>query len=193
MLVGDDGAAVAAAPLPFRPPPALTLDPSAGLIHGQQVPVSGVGLAPSTGYAVRQCLPGGRPSGEPWCDDSLAVVTSTPEGTFSVSVPLSTRMSGPALGPVHCRSQSALSVWTPEGWLPAPFAMAEGFVAATPTAGLADGATVHVAGHDMQPTYTVIPIGPFPTGAASVGRCAAGTAEDPNLCTPWTAARPRAS
>lgn len=182
VVVGAGGDVAASAPLPLRPPPTLTVTPYADLLDAQTVAVDAVGLDPSTGYSVRQCLPSG-PTGEPWCTDALVVLESSPEGTLSTSVAVVARMPGPVARPVYCRAQCALGVWTPEGWLLAPFTMAEGSVTVTPTDGLADGQPVHVTGADLQPTYAGLPIGPWETGRAAIAQCAATTAAAPSLFT----------
>ena len=171
VVVGGDGTALASAVIPFRTPPTLFPNPSVALLDGQSVAVEGAGFDTSTGHAVYQCLPGGRPSGEPWCGDALAIVPESPDGTFSTSVAVSARMSGPNIRPVYCRAQCALAVWTPDGWVLAPFSMAGGTVDVTPTAGLADGDDVNVVGAELQPTYAGLPIGPWPTGGAAVAQC----------------------
>ena len=183
VLLGGDGTVQATSPMTFRSPPALALTPMVGLLDGQPVAVEAAGFGSSTSYSVQQCLPGGRPSGEPWCADSSVIVQTSPEGAFSTSFPVSARMPGPSLRPVYCRTQCALAVWTPDGWVLAPFSMAEGTVDVTPTDGLADGASVDVVGREIQPTYEGVPIGPWQTGIAAVAQCAATTAASPSLAT----------
>jgi hypothetical protein len=155
-------------PITFAPPPSLTVEPSEGLLEGQDMTVVAEHLAPDEGYFLGYCTEW------PICE-SLDPPAVGPDGRFEITVPARQRFIPEFLGsPVYCRATCSLVLTrpTPVGMVyRAAYTMAEGDLSVTPATGLSDGQQVQVTGSELMPTYAGTPAGPFLTGGWALTQC----------------------
>jgi hypothetical protein len=171
---GDHQLVAQTTPLTFAPAPTLTLEPSTGLLEGTDMTLTADHLLPSAPYIVQRC------KGD-LCDDGQQP-TTTAGGTLTATVPASQLLrSGSQFG--YCRADCEVVVRSlnPSPALRAPYTMADGAVAASPSTGLGDGQTIHVTGTDLMPTYAGPTIWIFPTGGWALTQCDKAVLDSPSL------------
>jgi hypothetical protein len=161
-VAGDLAAPQAVTPITFTPPPVVALTPSTGLLEGQTIHVDASGLRPGFSYVVQRCTPSFL------CETLPPILTAGLDGTASFDVTASQRVGSYGYCRADCRIVLAHN-GIDDGV--APFAMAVGSLAVTPSSGLTDGQTVQVTGSALMPTYAGPTLGPFPTGGWAIGQC----------------------
>ena len=159
--------------------------PDSGLLDGQGVTVSATGLEPGVGYRAVVC--------DPYDDDQQVCAEPGPEapteaaadGTISVEAAAAQRFDNPWLGHRYCRDECSIGLAPDDPYystLYVPYALAEGSLAASPSAGLADGDTVTLTGADLMSTYAGPAFWIFPsTGGWGVGQCDAAVLDEPTI------------
>jgi hypothetical protein len=162
------------APFELQPPPTATLEPSTGLLDGQEVTLTARGLFPNAPHSAYWCG-----SGE--CD-GVTHLMSAADGTLTATlrasqIPDIPRMRG------YCRTACRVSLF-PEAFGEAvelTWSMAEGSLVASPDTGLGDGDPVQITGTDLMPTYDGPTLGGFPTGGWALTQCDAAVLDDLSL------------
>jgi hypothetical protein len=159
VLAGDE--VLATTPFTLLPAPTLSVAPASGLLEGQLVQLSATGLFPDVIHTIYRCAGGSFFS----CEVAGSAAASS-DGTLVTSLPVSQQLGSGS----YCRDNCTFAVFafTP---LFAGYAMAEGIVDVSPSAGLTDGQVVELTGTDLMPSYAGRLIGPFPTGGWAVAQC----------------------
>lgn len=194
LAVGSDLGNLATLPIGFELADSVVLSPASGLLDGQSVTVEAANLVPGSAYRVMRCAglseePGVRfdVGHELLCDTTLAeapLVTASPEGGATATIPALQRFTTGGGRDVYCRAQCQVilvqDIWLPEYGV-ARYSMAEGSLGASPATGLVDDQPVTVTGTDLMssydgPTFLFIHI-----GAWGLGQCGRAVLDDLTL------------
>jgi hypothetical protein len=158
-------------PISFAPPPTLTIEPSEGLLDGQDMTVVAEHLAPNEAYFMAYCTEW------PICE-ALGTPEVGPDGRVEMTVAARQQFTpvylGAPVSPVYCRANCSivLTRTVPVGRLyQVAYTMAEGDLSVTPATGLSDGQQVQVTGSELMPSYAGVPVGPFATGGWALTQC----------------------
>jgi hypothetical protein len=176
------GAHAAYAPIDFAGPASATATPSTGLLEGAVLAFEATGLSPGEDYIFQRCHHSDFWVGCNFLTDDTPV-TASPEGTVTATVTASQRL-GPDGSTYYCRDDCSIGLTVASQWAPvatAPYAMATGTVAGSPTTGLADGQRVTLTGTDVMPTYDGRTNWFVKTGAWGVVQCDRAVADDRTL------------
>lgn len=171
IVVGGPGPPVG--PTVPPPPPAeldphISADPDSGLVHLQEVQVSGTGYAPNESVGIAQCKAGVTDVFE-GCDISRTTVSNADSnGEWSTSLSVSVRIRASAGDVVDCTIERGVCVITavrlngfsdlvsaPIGFDPAAEVPPPPVVTVSPSTGLAHGQQVTVSGSGFGPGATV--------------------------------------
>jgi hypothetical protein len=178
-LFSESGARlVEPVPISFAPPPSATLQPSEGLLDGQDMTLVVENVQPGHPYyTLGRCI-------DYYTCQSLGPLTVGPDGRIEVTVPAAQQFTPDfsTQAPVYCRANCLLIVRSPLaiGFF-LPYAMAEGDLTVTPATGLGDGQEVQVTGRDLMSTYDGVPAGPYATGGWALTQCDRAVLDQPHL------------
>ena len=176
---GDGYETVTSLPIAFRPPAAVTVTPSRGLVDGDPITAHATDLVPGDTYRVDRSA---SVSGSARCA-RVADRIADPNGEIVFDTTAVQRFTSNGLYRYqYCRENCSIVVrpYTTGNPVEASYAMAEPSVSASPANALVDGGTVTVDGTGLQPTYagpTVL----FSTGGWAVAVCDRSVVDDPNL------------
>jgi hypothetical protein len=155
---------VDAVAISFAPPPSVTLQPSQGLLDGQEMALVGEHLDPGAIYRLQRC------ADRSTCAH-LGDLRVGPDGRIETTVPAGQQLVSGSRA--YCRDNCEYRIdHRPGGsnfWL--PYAMAEGELTVAPATGLDDGQELQVSGSELMPTYSGVPAEPFPTGGWALTQC----------------------